>query len=52
VSAPVITSDGRLLAAISVSGPIDRLGRAPGRRFAKPVLAAAHDLEQRAGLHG
>jgi DNA-binding IclR family transcriptional regulator len=52
VSAPVITSDGRLLAAISVSGPIDRLGRAPGRRFAKPVLAAARDLEQRAGLHG
>lgn len=52
VSAPVITSDGRLLAAISVSGPIDRLGRAPGRRFAKPVLAAARDLERRAGLQG
>src|SRR4051812_7996782 len=39
VSAPVLAADGELLAAISVSGPIERLGRSPGRRIA-PVLVA------------
>jgi DNA-binding IclR family transcriptional regulator len=39
VSAPVLAADGGLLAAISVSGPIERLGRSPGRRIA-PVLVA------------
>ncbi len=39
VSAPVFTSGGRLLAAVSISGPIERLGRTPGPRFA-PVLVA------------
>src|SRR5579875_2262336 len=37
VSAPVLSRDGELLAAISISGPIERLGRSPGARFA-PVL--------------
>ena len=37
VSAPVLTATGGLLAAISISGPIERLGRAPGGRYA-PVL--------------
>jgi len=50
VSAPVFDNNGAVRAAISVSGPIDRLGREPGRRFAKAVVAAARDLEQRAGL--
>jgi len=50
VSAPVFDGTGAVRAAISVSGPIDRLGREPGRRFAKPVMAAARDLELRAGL--
>jgi DNA-binding IclR family transcriptional regulator len=39
VSAPVLTSSGGLLAAISISGPIERLGRTPGSRYA-PVLVA------------
>lgn len=44
VSAPVRARDGELLAAISISGPIDRLGRAPGQRFAPVVLAGARRL--------
>jgi DNA-binding IclR family transcriptional regulator len=39
VSAPVLDGDGVLLAAISVSGPIERLGRSPGARIG-PVLVA------------
>lgn len=45
VSAPVLARDGRLLAAISVSGPIERLGRNPGPRFAPAVQAGAARLE-------
>ena len=41
VSAPVVAANGRLLAAISISGPIDRLGRTPGTRFAPILLAGA-----------
>jgi len=37
VSAPVFGVDGTVLAALSISGPIERLGRAPGQRFA-PIL--------------
>lgn len=39
VSAPVLSASGTLLAAISLSGPIERVGRNPGARFA-PVLVA------------
>lgn len=41
VSAPVRDADGAVVAAISVSGPIDRLGRTPGRRHGDAVVAAA-----------
>jgi DNA-binding IclR family transcriptional regulator len=40
VSAPVVAS-GRVIAAVSVSGPIDRTTRQPGRRYAKDVMRAA-----------
>lgn len=50
VSAPVLDSGGRLHAALGVSGPINRLGRQPGRHLAAPVVAAARELERRAGL--
>ncbi|MCU1599724.1 MAG: IclR family transcriptional regulator [Frankiales bacterium] len=43
VSAPVLV-DGALVAAVSVSGPIERLTRQPGRLHAPAVLAAAHEL--------
>ena len=50
VSAPVLDSGGRIQAALGVSGPVNRLGRQPGRHLAVPVVAAARELERRAGL--
>jgi DNA-binding IclR family transcriptional regulator len=44
VSAPVRAADGAVLAAVSVSGPIERLTRSPGRLHAAAVLAAAGEL--------
>lgn len=44
VSAPVRSPQGRVVAAVSVSGPIERLGRQPGRLHAPAVLAAADQL--------
>ncbi|MFL0276714.1 IclR family transcriptional regulator [Mycobacterium sp. SMC-19] len=47
VSAPVRDHRGTVVAAISVSGPIDRMGRRPGARWADDLLAAAGDLTAR-----
>ena len=47
VSAPVRDSRGVVVAAISVSGPIDRMGRRPGARWAADLLAAAEELTRR-----
>jgi DNA-binding IclR family transcriptional regulator len=52
VSAPVLDSAGRIHAALGISGPINRLGRQPGRHLSGPVVAAARELERRAGLVG
>src|SRR4249919_1934610 len=41
VSAPVRGPSNRVVAAVSVSGPLERLSRAPGRLFAPAVLAAS-----------
>ncbi len=46
VSAPVHDPGGRLVAAVSVSGPIERTTRAPGRRYGRAVVAAAGEIEQ------
>lgn len=44
VSAPVRSPAGKVIAAVSVSGPIDRLTRTPGRLHAPAVVAAAEKL--------
>jgi DNA-binding IclR family transcriptional regulator len=41
VSAPVADPAGRVVAAVSVSGPIDRTTRSPGRRYGAAVVEAA-----------
>jgi DNA-binding IclR family transcriptional regulator len=41
VSAPVVDDQGDVVAAVSVSGPLGRLSRQPGRRFGADVVAAA-----------
>jgi DNA-binding IclR family transcriptional regulator len=51
VSAPVFGADGHVIAAVSVSGPIDRLTRTPGRLHAESVLAASRALSIAAGWH-
>lgn len=48
VSAPVRGEGGAVVAAVSVSGPLERTTRAPGRRYAGAVVAAARRVE--AGL--
>jgi DNA-binding IclR family transcriptional regulator len=45
VSAPVRDPRGRVVAAVSVSGPIQRLSRQPGRRYGGEVAAAARQVE-------
>ncbi|WP_043497665.1 IclR family transcriptional regulator [Georgenia sp. SUBG003] len=46
ISAPVRGPSGRVLAAVSVSGPIERMGRQPGRLHAAAVVAAANRLTE------
>ena len=49
VSAPVLGEDGRLRAAVSVSGPISRLGESPGQRLTHLVVGAAREIERAQG---
>jgi DNA-binding IclR family transcriptional regulator len=44
VSAPIFDASV-LIAAVSVSGPIARLGTSPGLRYAPPVVAAAKEIQ-------
>jgi len=50
VSAPVLDGEGRVIAAVSVSGPIERTTRHPGKRYADDVERAARRIERAAGL--
>ncbi len=49
VSAPV-RDHGVIIAAVSVSGPIERTTKHPGRRYGEAVVAAARRIEIDAGL--
>lgn len=44
VSARVTDASGSIVAAVSVSGPVERLTRTPGARFGESVVAAANRL--------
>ena len=46
VSAPIFDHAGRVNAAVSVSGPIARLGHRPGSHLAERVVAAAREIER------
>ena len=46
VSAPIRGSGGKVIAAVSVSGPIERLTRTPGRLHAGPVVGAAERITE------
>jgi DNA-binding IclR family transcriptional regulator len=48
VSAPVRNGAGTVVAAVSVSGPADRLGARPGSRLARAVTRAAAELGSQA----
>ncbi|WP_395725095.1 IclR family transcriptional regulator [Nakamurella sp.] len=44
VSAPVRAVGGGVIAAVSVSGPVDRIGRQPGAKWADDLIEAAQAL--------
>ena len=44
-SAPVRDTGGRVVAALSVSGPIERTTRSPGRRYGQALVDAARTVE-------
>lgn len=46
VSAPIRSAGMRVVAAVSVSGPVERLTRQPGRMHAPAVLGAAERLSE------
>ncbi len=46
VSAPVRGPNNKVIAAVSISGPIERLGRQPGRSHAAQVVATAARLSE------
>ncbi|MBK5223237.1 MAG: IclR family transcriptional regulator [Acidimicrobiia bacterium] len=49
VSAPVRSDDGQVIAAVSVSGPIDRIGAHPGTTHGPAVATAAARVEAALG---
>jgi len=50
VSAPLLGSQGELLAAVSISGPTTRLTRVAAKRYAPAVMAAAREIEHALGM--
>jgi DNA-binding IclR family transcriptional regulator len=50
VSAPVHDATGHVAAAVSVSGPVERLTRSPAARYGAAVAAAADELTRVLGV--
>lgn len=50
VSAPVIDRNGEIVAAVSVSGPTERLTKDPGPAYGPAVVEAAQRVAKEAGL--
>jgi DNA-binding IclR family transcriptional regulator len=50
VSAPIRDRHDNVIAAISVSGPIERTTRRPGQRYGEQVCRAAQMVEEAAGV--
>jgi len=50
VSAPIFDPSGSVIAAVSVSGPSNRIGAMRGRRYAPSVTAAAREIEAALGV--
>lgn len=46
VSSAVRDRHGEVIAAVSISGPVERLSRAPGERFGPAVLATAERIDR------
>jgi DNA-binding IclR family transcriptional regulator len=46
VSAPILDADGHVIAAISISGPLERMSRTPGAKFGMVVVRGAKTLSQ------
>jgi DNA-binding IclR family transcriptional regulator len=46
VSAPVVGPDGEVVAAVSVSGPVERTSRHPGARYGAAVAATADAISR------
>ena len=46
VSARILDADGHVIAAISISGPLERMSRAPGAKFGTVVVRGAKTLSQ------
>jgi len=44
VSAPIRDGDGNVIAALSLSGPLERITSHPGRMFGAQVVAAAQSV--------
>jgi DNA-binding IclR family transcriptional regulator len=44
VSAPICDGDGEVIAALSLSGPLERITSHPGRMFGAQVVVAARSL--------
>ena len=46
ISAPIRNGSGQVMAAISISGPVNRMSTTPGRRYAPLVVAAGKYLTE------